>query len=359
MILIFKYLVTTRWENYFKKTVLQKLQNRFTNPEFLLLKMFPVLYLKIVRFRFPISVLKEICMTRMHKYCSNKSNMTEKYPDLKRIIASEHNNQVSYIQKFLADKENFLSIYLTENKSFLFLITKNNFQTFELAANKEEIVGLVSKVSPHFDQESNTRYFFNKDLFAFDSKSAYELFTKTLRPILAKIPSNEKLIISPSKELLIFPFEFLVTNYEPNESNYNYSNKKFLIADYAVSYSPSASVYAEEVQNKLTNNDKVLIVGDPAIDNQSEDFAERRGLLEESISSPRSFTLLPLKYAGEEVNMIGEIIKADKVFLNKDATETNFKQNAKLSKIIHLSTHSLLYKKQPLIFFSNFYDPET
>jgi len=287
-----------------------------------------------------------------------KSNLTEKYPDLKPIIASEHNNRVSYFQKFLADKENFLSIYLTENKSFLFLITKNNFQTFELAANKEEIVGLVSKVSPHFDQESNTRYFFNKDLFAFDSKSAYELFTKTLKPVLAKIPSNEKLIISPSKELLIFPFEFLVTNYEPNESNYNYSNKKFLIADYAVSYSPSASVYAEEVQNKLTNNDKVLIVGDPAIDNQSEDFAERRGLLEESISSPRSFTLLPLKYSGEEVNMIGEIIKADKVFLNKDATETNFKQNAELSKIIHLSTHSLLYKKQPLIFFSNFYDPE-
>ena len=34
------------------------------------------------------------------------------------------------------------------------------------------------------------------------------------------------------------------------------------------------------------------------------------------------------------------------------------KENAELKKVIHLSTHSLLYKKQPLIFFSNFYDPE-
>lgn len=291
-------------------------------------------------------------------FTSLKNDLIKKYPELKSIISPDYNNQLTDFQKFLADKENFLSIYLTENKSYLFLINKNNFQTFELAANKKEIAELVSKVSPYFDPESDTRHFFNKDLFAFNSKSAYELFAKTLKPVLAKIPFNEKLIISPSKELLAFPFEFLATSYESHESSYDYSDKNFLIADYTISYAPSASVYAEEVQNKLTNNDKVLIVGDPAIDNQSEDFAERRGLLEESISTPRSFTLLPLKYSGEEVNMIGEIIKADKIFLHKDATETNFKQNAELSKIIHLSTHSLLYKKQPLIFFSNFYDPE-
>lgn len=291
-------------------------------------------------------------------FSSLKNNISEKHPHLKSIIAYEYNKRVTDFQKFLADRENFLSYYLNENKSYLFLITKNSFHAFELAANKKEIIELISKVSPYFDQESDAKYFFNKDLFAFNSQSAYELFTKILKPAMAKIPLNEKLIISPSTELLVFPFEFLITNYESNESNYNYSNKNFLVADYAISYAPSASVYAEGVQNKLTNNEKVLIVGDPAIDNQSEDFGERRGLLEESINSPRSFTLLPLKYSGEEVDMISKIIKADKVFLNKDATETNFKQNAELSKIIHLSTHSLLYKKQPLIFFSNFYDSE-
>ena len=287
-----------------------------------------------------------------------KNNLAEKHPDLKRIIDPQYNNKVFNFQKSLDDRENFISIYFTEDRSFLFLITRSDFQTIELELNKKEIISLVSKVSPYFDLKSNTRYFFNKDLFAFNSKSAYDLYVKILKPVVDKIQQNEKLIISPSKELLAFPFEFLVTSYAPTESYYNYSDKNFLISDYAISYSPSASVYAEEVQNKLTNNDKVLIVGDPAIDSQSREFAERRGLLEESISSPRSFTLLPLKYSGEEVNMIGKIIKADNIFLNKDATETNFKVNAELSKIIHLSTHSLLYKKQPLIFFSNFYDPE-
>ena len=132
----------------------------------------------------------------------------------------------------------------------------------------------------------------------------------------------------------------------------------FLISDYPISYTPSAAVYVEEAQNKSSNNDKVLIVGDPAIDNQSEEFLQRIGLLAESESSTKIPTLLSSEDSGAEVKIISNIIKADNIFLSKGATETNFKQNAEVSKIIHLSTHSLLYKKQPLILFSNFYDPE-
>lgn len=293
-----------------------------------------------------------------HNYSILKSKIVEKHHELKRIIEPRITNRVSDYQKLLPSKENFLSIYLTKEKSYLFLITKNEFQTFELEIGSKQIISMMSKVSPYFDQSSNSHYFFNKDLFAFNSESAYEFYSKILKAALQKIPQNEKLIISPSKELLAFPFEFLVTSYETNQSNFNYSDHEFLITDYIISYSPSAAIYAEQIQNKLINNGKVLIVGDPSIDNQTEEFAERRGLLEESISSPRSFAMLPLKYSGEEVNMIGSIMKADNVFLKKDATETNFKENAELSKVIHLSTHSLLYKKQPLIFFSNFYDPE-
>ncbi len=293
-----------------------------------------------------------------HLFFQLKSSLSEDRPNLKHLFEPENTGNISEFQKFLSDKENLLSIYSTDDKSYIFVLTKNTFNTYESAVSNKEIMSLVSKISPYFDQESYSRYFFNKDLFAFDAKFSHELFTKILRPAIEKIPKNEKLIISPSKELLAIPFEFLVTNYEPKQSNYNYSDKNFLMTDYSISYSPSASVYVEEAQNKLPNNGKILIVGNPAIDNQSEEFAERRGLLEESISSPRSFTLLPLKYSGEEVSMIENIIKADKVFQSKEATETNFKKNAELSKIIHLSTHSLLYKKQPLIFFSNFYDPE-
>ena len=158
--------------------------------------------------------------------------------------------------------------------------------------------------------------------------------------------------------MISIPLEFLVTSYSGDESPYSYNNKKFLLSDYDISYSPSASAFLQQQKNSLKNNGKVLLVGDPSINAGSKEFAERRGLLDEPPGIPRNLALLPLKYSGEEVSSIGEIINASTILLNKNATETNFKENAEMSRVIHLSTHSFLYKKQPLIFFSNTYDAE-
>ncbi|NWF89802.1 MAG: CHAT domain-containing protein [Ignavibacteriaceae bacterium] len=291
-------------------------------------------------------------------FTSLKNYLSNKYPNLKHLVQNEQSNQIYELQKCLHAKENFISIYSTDAKSYLFLITKNDFKCIEIPLNDKNLESLVSSISPYFDKDSREKYFFNKDLFAFNSKSAFELFNRILKPVLSNIPLNERLVISPSKELLTIPFEFLVTNYQSNQSNFNYADKKFLIEDYAVSYIPSASLFVNQIRNNLSSSHKILVLGNPAIDNQSEDFAERRELLEDDVNFPRSLTLLPLKYSEDEVAAIGSIIKTDHVFLSRDATETNFKDNAELSKIIHLSTHSMLFNKQPLIFFSNFYDRE-
>ncbi len=287
-----------------------------------------------------------------------KNSLHKKYPEIKRFIENIQNDQIYELQKSLGDTDNFITLYLTKDKLYQFLITKYKFEAFENNLSKIDIERMISKISPYYDKASGKNYFYNKDLFAFNAAAAYDLYLKTFKPVLDKVPYGENIIFSPATEFLPIPFEFLVTNFKADESNYDYASKIFLVERYAISYSQSASIYCEEVQNTLINNNKVLIVGDPAIDSQTDEFAERRGLLEETVSTPRSFTLLPLKYSGEEVSMIGNIIKADNIFVSRDATETNFKQNAEMSKIIHLSTHSLLFKKQPLIFFSNFYDPE-
>ncbi len=287
-----------------------------------------------------------------------KHNLTVKHPELKHIIEPKHTSKTSDIQKFLTGKENFISIYLTENNSYLFLVTQKKFKTIVLNVNRKTITDLISKISPHFDHSFRAQSFSSKDLFAFNTIYAHELYKLIMEPVTDRIHKNEKLIFSPSSELMAFPFECLVSNNTASDSQNNYSDMKFLITDYPISYTPSAAVYVEEAQNKSSNNDKVLIVGDPAIDNQSEEFLQRTGLLEESVSSTNILTLQPSENSGAEVTIIGDIIKADKVLLSKDATETSFKQNAEASKVIHLSTHSILYKKQPLILFSNFYDPE-
>jgi CHAT domain-containing protein/Flp pilus assembly protein TadD len=292
------------------------------------------------------------------KLTTQKNMLVEKHPELKRILGANQINQLAELQSFLDDKENFISFYLTENNLFLFLTAKNKFKVYPLSLNRKQLIDLASQVSPYYNQTVRAQYFFNKDLFAFNAQAAYEFYKMVLKPLLDDIPKNERLIFSPPNELYAFPFEFLVSSFDSGESQFSYSDKNYLIEDYPISYSPSAAVYIEELQNQLSNRDKVLIVGDPDIDDQSEEFSERRSLMAESEGSKRNITLLPLRYSSEEVESIGDIIKTHIVFTAKDATETNFKQNAELSKIIHLSTHSLLIEKQPLIFFSNFYDPE-
>ena len=98
------------------------------------------------------------------------------------------------------------------------------------------------------------------------------------------------------------------------------------------------------------------MVGDPEVNKLLNNYADRRGLLEDIDGLHRNIPLLPLKYSAGEVSNISDIITADKILTGSNATEANFKENAPLSKIIHLSTHSFIFNKQPVIFFSNSYN---
>lgn len=289
----------------------------------------------------------------------NINYLTNRYPTLRnQLINSNNGTLLINLKDLLAENEYFISFYSTDDNSYLFLVSNDTLEVIKLNLTREKINEMVSKVSPFFDERFRTEYFFNKDLFAFNSKYSYELYKELFQPALEIVPKNSQLIISVSPELAIFPLEFLITSFDSSESSYNYHNQSFLILDYAISYTPSASIYLELKNSKVDGNRDALIVGNPAINYNSDDYSERRGLLDETISNPRNVALLPLRYSGEEVEMIAEIIGSNKLFLSNKATETNFKQHAEQSKVIHLSTHSFLHQNQPLIFFSNLDDAE-
>jgi CHAT domain-containing protein/lipopolysaccharide biosynthesis regulator YciM len=297
------------------------------------------------------SVKREL--TILKKELVNEQPILEKYLNLGKRM------ELADIQKSLGRGENILSLYVTDNNMYAFLINKNNFHTVVLNVTKKELAELISSISPYFEQgTASDRAFFNQDLFSFNTEAAYKLYEKIFKPLADKIPFNEKLIISPCPELISLPFEFLVTKFDKNESAFSYVNKDYLINHYSISYTPTASAYVHQKENNLKNDDKILVVGNPAINSNLYGFAERRGLLNEPTGVPRNISLLPLKYSEEEVNLVGSIVNADKILLDKDATESKFKQDSPLSKVIHLSTHSMLYNKQPVIFFSNYNDKE-
>ncbi|HSD63889.1 MAG TPA: CHAT domain-containing protein [Ignavibacteriaceae bacterium] len=288
-----------------------------------------------------------------------KLSLINKNPDLAPYLNMEKWPSLDDIKNSLDEKENLVSYYSTKQKTYAFLITRDSFKPFVFDVSKENLTDLITNISPFYDKNViASDAFYNQDLFSFNAKAADVLYKKIVEPIVHGIPAGQKIIISPSTELISLPFEFLVTDYNEAESPYDYKNKKYLIMDYEISYSPSVTAFIKQQKNDLKNDGKVLLVGDPAINTGTEEFAERRGLLDESPGIGRNFAFLPLKYSGEEISSIGQIINANTILLNNNATETNFKQNAALSRIIHLSTHSFLFNRQPLIFFSNTYDAE-
>ncbi len=292
-----------------------------------------------------------------YEYDNLKKILISGNPELEEYLNIKKSLTISDIQKNLDDNENLTSFYTTENKTYIFLITKNDFKHFEIASGREELLNLAEKISPYFNKDNPANAaFYNQDLFSFNVKAAYNFYNKFLKQVLKEIPEGDKVIISSSIALVSLPFDFLVASFNEEHSSYNYKDKDYLIYHYSFSYTPSASVFVHQKNNNLKNNDKILIAGNPEINTGNNQFAERRGLLEESGGLPRNITLLPLKYSGEEITQISDMINADRVLTNNDATETGFKENAELSKIIHLSTHSFLFNKQPVIFFSNYND---
>ena len=288
-----------------------------------------------------------------------KEKLIKKNPAINKYLSSGQKFSLAEIQKDLSKNENFLSIYTTSKKTYLFLINENNFYHFKIDITGKNLQKMVNDISPYFKYSSAAHTnFYNQDLFSFNAKAAYTLFVKLLKPAFDKINPGEKIIVSASPELLTLPLEFLISKYDENESAYYYKDKDFLVLNYDISYSPSGGIFIQQQQNILPKNEKVLLVGDPLINNKIKGFAERRGLLDEQGSLPREIPLLPLKYSGEEIREIGNIVDANKILTEKNATETNFKNNASQNSIIHLSTHSFLFNKQPVIFFSNYYDPD-
>ena len=284
---------------------------------------------------------------------STKEKLIATDNSLKNILEVNTN----YTERFSTDKLNknqyFISYFVYPEYTYAFVVSGNNLSGIKLQTDKQRLYELVSAISPYY----NNKFFekelsFNKDLFAFNSKAANNMYLQIVKPVIKNIPINSELIFSLPVGLAALPFELLVTNSDSETNPYYLNDKKFFINDYAISYAPSLQIFNELMQNPLSTNKDILLIGNPNF-TPGSNFAEQRGINEELDIYSRNMTLAPLKYSGEEISGINNLFNHTVVLMNDKATETNFKNYSESSSIIHLSTHSFLFKKNPVIVFSN------
>lgn len=252
---------------------------------------------------------------------------------------------------FLNNDEYFITYYTGSDFVYSFIASKGKLKIQKLQAAKDEITNIIASISPYYNKDIDAgEIHFNKDLFSFNSANAHKIYEKILAPVIDGIPKNSNLVFSLPKELVIIPFEFITTGKNSRDNPHYLDDKKFLVEDFSISYAPSFSVWKELKSRKSSRNKTALLAGDPSF-NIEEGFSDIRGGREELDIYSRDEKLLPLKYSAQEIEGIEKYFSDDLILLNKDATESNFKLNSESASVIHLSTHSFLFKNYPVIVF--------
>ena len=227
-------------------------------------------------------------------------------------------------QKMLDKKTAFFEYLISEENSYLFVVTKDKLNIYSLP-EREQVQALVSNYIRDISDKENS-----------DFSEGYTLYKNLILPGL-KDKNIKKIIFIPDDILNFLPFEALIT--KPD-------SKKWLICGYNMAYCPSISSLQEIIKRKKSNGHKrhkdLLALGDPYFKpiQNGKNGAQILG----------QFDFQRLKYSGTEIDRISSLFKASKKTVlkrNKATEETLKKTNLEDYKIIHLATHSLIDDKHP------------
>ncbi|MCK4343792.1 MAG: CHAT domain-containing protein, partial [Bacteroidales bacterium] len=152
----------------------------------------------------------------------------------------------------------------------------------------------------------------------------------------------KKLIIIPDGKLAFIPFEVLLSRF-PGDKSFNYSSLPYLIRDYTINYSYSATLlFAGTSPDKIPGNK--LLAFAPAYE-----YGDTKNSNVEELYRTYNIggELLPLLGTKNEVNIISGLVRGD-VFSGVKATEKNLKSLQAGYKILHLALHTFIDNENPM-----------
>ncbi len=279
--------------------------------------------------------------------CHNKIAETErKIQQLNYLIQDEFPNyfqarygsqmvNIDTIQNHITDKQVVISYFWGNAAVYALVIT-----THTSAVHKITDLPRLKKAVNTYQTLLTQKY---SDEQAYKNFQAYQenalvLYNLLLSPFLKGI-STDQLTLVPDGPLSAIPFESLITH--PVKSEYaNYKKLPFLIYEYEIVSEFSLNLAFRDIFDNRpgTDNEDVKVI---AYGIQQFDFMPAGG--------PR-YTALP--GVKKEIQHIHALFPQASIFLDQQATESNFKKNAGAADILHLATHGKANLENP--FLSNF-----
>jgi len=278
--------------------------------------------------------------------------------------------KVAEIQALLSGNEALVLFSLAEKESYVFALTRDNFDWQPLPLGAEALSQRVAAFRRGLEVDKASDASGKSGLF--DLAQAHELYTALLGPVEALVKDKRSLLVAPSGALTALPFHLLVTEKPPAaipETLAGYRDAAWLLKRQAVSILPSvASLKALRVFAHHDQGVKPMTgFGDPLF-NPSQGTGDNRAAARPAAVKSASRALVTSAYTdfwqgagvdrarlaqalpqlpdtADELNAVAKDlgVAASDIHLGSDASETTVKR-APLAdySIIYFATHGLV-----------------
>lgn len=240
-------------------------------------------------------------------------------PEMIPGISGRNTNYLNYVVS-----DSLLHIFVV-NRKYLRLVTVNIDSTF--FKDIRQFRTLLS------EPDNNALTGFNKYL-----STGHNLYRTVLEPVKEYLISK-KLLISPDNILSYIPFEALPVSTDAG-SPAMFGEIPYLLKDYSVSYTYSATMLAESVSNDHSFSNS-LVAFAPSYNGRIDVDSLMKS------RQSRVSTLYDLKFARTEAEYVAELT-GGRLYLDNNARESVFKTVAAEYDIIHLAMHTLLNDQDPM-----------
>lgn len=217
------------------------------------------------------------------------------------------------IQSRLADDAQILQYAALDDRLLIWVITKDRFSHAEVKVPLKDLTDTAINFHRSVSRRS-----------ADAATEAKELYTLLISPVESLLEKNKRICVVPDKALNHVPFNALIS---PASGNY-------LIHDYELTLSPSATVHircSESARRKQVRGDeRLLAVGNPSFDHAA--FPSAPDLPLAAVEAER----IAVYYGPQALLLTGA-----------DAREDVIKQEMKRSDVVHLASHYIVDEWSP------------
>jgi CHAT domain-containing protein len=270
------------------------------------------------------------------KYDKLKEKLKRNFPSYYHFKFDQEKPSLKSVQRSLSRGGLLVEFFVADSAIYKFTISENQ-HAFEEVESGRKLTQLMD------DYE---RSLTSTDLILNSRAEADKLYTTTANALYktlleSSLKNNKtpitKLVIVPDDRLSQFNFGTLLT--KPSSTEFpDYKNLDYLSKQYPLSYSYSAMLVAQASTSKTKA--KNIFAG------YAPSYSADQFISLDSIAHPMAqLTVrsgnLPLPGAMNEVRQLTKLMEGDS-WIDKKASETNFKMNASEYSVLHLAMHSLL-----------------